>query len=169
MDRINDAYAPSTMNNFQRQVINFVQFCDTHGLPVVPPHPRNVGLYLCQAADKNMVYGTIANKLSALVKMYKLCGLTLDVSDPALELFMKACKRQLSSKSKPKAPLEPGHIILISQTCDQSDRDFFMWSLSHSSLHRSESVIYFLLLPEPFHPSGTCLVEIFISLPGQLL
>ena len=39
----------------------------------------------------------------------------------ALDLLLKACKRQLSSTSKPKAPLEPGHIMLITQRLDQSD------------------------------------------------
>ena len=119
--RIVSAYAPSTASNFRNQMNQFLNFYNQHDLPVFPPVPMNVARYLTVCASKNMVYGTIQNKLSAVAKFYRLCECNLDVSHPCLDLLMKACKRDLSATSKPKAPIEPGHILLIRTFCDQSD------------------------------------------------
>ena len=119
--RIKGAFAPSTASNFKTQVHQFIDFYDKHNLPVFPPVPMNVARYLTCCASKNLVYGTIQNKLSAVSKFYRLCEHTLDISHPCLDLLMRACKRELSSASKPKAPIEPGHIILIRTFCDQSN------------------------------------------------
>ena len=120
-ERILSAYAPSTAANFKYQVTAFTNFCDQYSLPVFPPKPMNVARYITVCASKSMVYGTIMNKLSAIVKFYKLCETNLDTSHPCLDLLIKACKRDLSSSSKPKSPIEPGHIILINTLCDQSN------------------------------------------------
>ena len=66
-------------------------------------------------------HSTIMNKLSALKKFYSLNGFTMDLHHPILELFTRASKRQLSITARPKAPLEPGHIIMMRQTLDFSN------------------------------------------------
>ena len=119
--RIVSAFAQSTADNFKYQVNHLVEFYHKHHLPLFPPAPMNVARYLTVCASKSMTYGTIQNKLSAVNKFYRLCEHKLDTSHPALDLLMRACKRDLSSESKPKAPIEPGHIILIRTFCDQSD------------------------------------------------
>ena len=63
----------------------------------------------------------VQNKLSSVKKLYNLCGYKVDVSDPIIDLLLRTCKREMSSVSKPKAPIEPGHIILISHMIDPSD------------------------------------------------
>ena len=120
-DRVSSAFAPSTAANFRYQMKSFLDFYNKHNLPLFPPIPMNVARYLTFCASKSVVFGTIQNKLSAVSKFYKLCEQHLDVSHPCLDLLLKACKRDLSSDSKPKAPIEPGHIILIRTFCDQSE------------------------------------------------
>ena len=104
-------------------MVSFIDFCENYGLTLFPPQPKNVARYLTVCADKPMVYATINNKLSAIGKFYRLCGHKLDTSHPDLDIFMQACKKQLSSTSKPKAPIEPGHLILIQAICDISIPD----------------------------------------------
>ena len=64
------------------------------------------------------------NKLSAIKKMYNLCGHTLDVNSPLIDLLTKACRRDMSVNSKPKAPIEPGHLILMTHMMDMSDVNY---------------------------------------------
>ena len=119
--RIQSAFAESTKNNFKYQVTEFVNFCLAHMLPIFPPSPMNVARYLTSCSIKVTAYGTIMNKLSSVKKFYQLTGHILDVSSPIIDLLTRACKRDMSSSSKPKAPLEPGHLILINHMIDPSD------------------------------------------------
>ena len=134
----------------------FITFCEEKRLPVFPPVPMNVARYLTVCASRSMVYGTIQNKLSAIVKFYRLCECTLDVTHPCLDLLLRACKRELSSASKPKAALEAGHIILIRTFCDQSDltkRMFFVALITQffACLRKSNLLPPSLRAFSPFH------------------
>ena len=120
-EKIKSAYADSTMANFRYQAMEYVNFCLNHGCQIFPPVPMNIARYITSCTLKVAAYGTIQNKLSAIRKLYHLCGHNVDTSDPIIDLLLRACKRDMSSVSKPKAPIEPGHIILISQMMDQSD------------------------------------------------
>ena len=82
-------------------------------LVLFPPCPSTVARYLTMVTLKVASYGTIANKLSAIVKFYNICGHSLNVHHPKIDLLIKACKRDMSVTSRPKAPLEPSHLILI--------------------------------------------------------
>ena len=117
------------MENFRRLCKTYVEFCKAHRLTVLPPNYQTVTRFLTLVTTKVSAYGTMANKISGLVKFYKLCGFNLNVHHPMIELLLKACKREMSVSARPKAPLEPGHILLISQILDNNDpyhRIFFV-------------------------------------------
>ena len=113
-EKLKSAYADSTMSNFKYQVTEYFNFALSNGCQIFPPVPMNIARYLTSCSQKVTAYGTIQNKLSAVKKLYNLCGYKIDVSDPIIDLLIRACKRDMSSDSKPKAPIEPGHLILIS-------------------------------------------------------
>ena len=117
-EKITCAFAESTQKNFKSQCVTFIDFCNLHTLPVYPLDYTTVVRYLTVCSDKVTSYGTIINKLSALTKFYALSGYVLDHKHPSLDMLVRACKRQMSSDSKPKAALEPGHLLLIPQTLD---------------------------------------------------
>ena len=120
-EKIQSAYCESTARNFKYQCEEFVNFCAAHALQIFPPVELNVARYLTCASTKVSAYSTIMNKLSAVKKFYHMYGYELKTAHPAIDLLTKACKREMSSESKPKAPIEPGHIILISHMIDPSD------------------------------------------------
>ena len=107
------AYAPSTAKNFVYQVNQYVDFCSAHRLVLFPPMPLNVARFITVSSTKNITYATLMNKISAIKKFYYLCGYKLNMDDPAIQLLLAACKREYSSASKPKLPIEPGHLLLI--------------------------------------------------------
>ena len=117
-EKLKSAFAESTMSNFKYQVNDFFNFALINGLQIFPPVSMNIARYITSCTLKVSAYGTIQNKLSAIKKLYNLCGYKVDVSDPIIDLLLRACKREMSSVSKPKAPIEPGHLILISHMID---------------------------------------------------
>ena len=106
------------MNNFRTECVAFMNFCKAHCLQLFPPVYINIARYLTVMADRVSAFGTIANKLSAICKFYALTGFHVDSHNPTIELLVKSCRRDLSVSSRPKAPLEPAHLILIRDMLD---------------------------------------------------
>ena len=98
-----------------------MDFYAYHRLPLYPPCPMNVARYLTVHSDIVKSYGTVNNTLSAIVKFYQLSGYNLDVTSPILDLLLKSCKRSMSYMSKPKSPIQIGHILLIKNIVDFSN------------------------------------------------
>ena len=121
--KIQSAYAESTVKNFKYQTIEYFNFCLAHAYQIYPPVSMNIARYLTACTQRVSAFGTIMNKLSAIKKMYHLSGYEVDASHPIIDLLVKACKRDMSAESKPKAPLEPSHLILINSLMDPSNLD----------------------------------------------
>ena len=68
-----------------------------------------------------ITYGSLCNIASAIKLFYALNGYELLMSDIHVQLLMKAAKRNLSSTSKPKAPLEVPHLLHIISTANYQD------------------------------------------------
>ena len=66
-------------------------------------------------------FHTVNNMLSSLKTFYRLSGFDLCVESPEIDLLIRSCKRTMSSDSKPKNPIEIGHLLLIKQCIDFTD------------------------------------------------
>ena len=116
--KITAAYADSTSKNFCKNWVRFMNFYAAHKIPLYPPCPVNVARYVTVYSDQVGAYGTVNNLLSSIKKFYELSGYTLDTKSPVLDMLLKACKRTMSSVSKPKNPIEVAHILLIKNLID---------------------------------------------------
>lgn len=117
-DFIQSAYAPSTAANFKRESLNFINFCIAHCLEIYPPDVMNIARYLTVSLQNITSHSTLMNKISSLKKFYALSGYTVPADHPILLLLTRASRRELSITARPKAPVEPGHIILIGKMID---------------------------------------------------
>ena len=87
----------------------------------VPPCPLNVARYVTMYSEKVGAFGTVSNLVNSIAKFYELSGYKLDTKSPVLDLLLKACKRTMSSVSKPKSPIQVAHILLIKNIVDFND------------------------------------------------
>ena len=83
-----------------------------------PPDVMNIARYLTVSLQNITSHSTVMNKISAIKKFYALSGYQIQTDHPILLLFIRASRRELSVTARPKAPVEPGHIILIGQMLD---------------------------------------------------
>ena len=118
---VSDAYAVSTAQNFKYQVVQFCDFYAAHRLPVFPPDSLNIARFITMCTTRNVTFSTLANKAAAIKRFYHYYGYSVSLDDPALQLLLKACKREFSAAAKQKAPIEPGHILLIREILDFSN------------------------------------------------
>ena len=119
--KLKGCYAESTKTAFRIQCKGFTDFMEAHKLPVFPPNVHHVARYLTIYSTRVTAYGSVANVLSSIKRFYSYCDYKLDVSAPAIDLLMKALRRQMSQSEKPKAPITPGHLVLIASLLDASD------------------------------------------------
>ena len=117
---IDDAYATSTSAAFKYQWTAYINFILAHKLELYPLNYQNVARYLTVYAQKVTAYSTIANVASSIKKFYQLSGYALDLTHPIIDLLLKSCRRLKSQSAKPKSPIEPGHLILISYVVNNS-------------------------------------------------
>ena len=120
-NKVAQAYAQSTTQNFISQWSKYIEFCATHRLVLYPPSTMNVARFLTIYSDKVGSYATVANMLSSIKTFYRLSGYQLNTESPIIDLLMKSCKRTMSVSAKPKSPIEVGHILLIQNLIDFSD------------------------------------------------
>ena len=119
--KITHAYARSTTQNFIYQWSQFIEFCGKHNLQLYPPVPYNVARFITMYSDKVSSFNTVNNMVSSLKTFYKLSGFELNVQSPVIDLLLRSCRRTMSSQSKPKNPIEIGHLLLIKNFVDFSN------------------------------------------------
>lgn len=118
---IEKSYAQSTMQNFKSIWTKFIQFHIDNNLAIFPPFEINIRRYFIHLTNTCSAYGTLANYSSAIKLFYQVHGYQVYMSDIHMQLLMKAAKRQMSSQSKPKAPIEIPHLKFIMQNTDNND------------------------------------------------
>ena len=114
------AYAESTAKVFLSHAMKYIEFCAAHRLQLYPVNILTVTRYLMHYCTKVGSFSTVVNVISAIKKFYALSGYQLDVSNPMIDLLIKAAKRNMSTQCKPKSPLQIAHILLIRNVVDTS-------------------------------------------------
>ena len=82
-------------------------------LQLYRPVPHNVARFITMYSDKVSSFNTVNNMVSSLKTFYKLSGFELNVQSPVIDLLLRSFRRTMSSQSKPKNPIEIGHLLLI--------------------------------------------------------
>ena len=90
----------------------------------------NVARFLTFYCDKVGSYATVNNMLSSIKTFYKYSGYHLDTSHPIIDLLMRSCRRTMSTNSKPKSPIELGHLLLIKGLIDFNNPSEFAFYLA---------------------------------------
>ena len=119
--KVSQAYAESTARDLISKWSRYIEFCAKNKLSLYPPQPMNVARFLTFYCDCVGSFATVNNMLSAIKTFYKYSGYDIDTHHPIIDLLMKSCRRSMSANSKPKSPIELGHLLLIKQLIDFSD------------------------------------------------
>jgi site-specific recombinase XerD len=90
IDRLEGAYAPSTMRAYYCDIQAFVDWCDENSFSAFPASPQTIVKFLEYQAVTRSV-STIKRRLYGIRKVYEL----LELSDPTLKIEVKLAMRRI--------------------------------------------------------------------------
>lgn len=69
LKKIEDAYSPNTLRAYRADFLEFIQFCEKHGLPSIPANYESVALFVDANVDRGCSINFIKRKISAIASI----------------------------------------------------------------------------------------------------
>ena len=151
-DYVEAASSANTRRAYAADWKHFASWCRRQGLPVLPPQPETVGLYISACASgaihnakKPDAVATIERRLSSLSWNYAQRGVALDRKDPAIATVMAGIRNRHATPPRQKEAILPQDLVAMLATLDPGSlrglRDRAMLLLGFAGgLRRSEIV-----------------------------
>jgi site-specific recombinase XerD len=95
IDRIQGAYAPSTLRAYRSDFAEFIGFCETQGLEVFPPNPLTLADFIAHISDKDRSSASIRRAIAGISTIYRLNRMPDPNKDPEVVIAMKRMHRKL--------------------------------------------------------------------------
>lgn len=100
IDRIQGAYAPSTIRAYRSDFAEFIGFCETQGLDVFPPNPLTLADFIAHVSDKDRSSAGIRRAIAGISTIYRLNRVYDPSKDPEVVIAMKRMHRKLGRAAK---------------------------------------------------------------------
>jgi site-specific recombinase XerD len=132
-----DAYSSSRKD--------FLEFCDTHGVPSFPAEPWVVAAYVKWLVEvKRRKASTINSKLSAIKDMYRFSGIPSPTDDP-LVASARSAANKIAPPPQQREPLLRAHLDKMASVMDSAEtqdvRDFLMLLLAYRAALREDELV----------------------------
>ncbi len=95
IDRIQGAYAPSTIRAYRSDFAEFIGFCETQGLDVFPPNPLTLADFIAHVSEKGRSSASIRRAIAGISTIYRLNRMPDPSKDPEVVIAMKRMHRKL--------------------------------------------------------------------------
>lgn len=95
IDRIQGAYAPSTIRAYRSDFTEFIGFCETQGLDVFPPNPLTLADFIAHVSEKGRSSASIRRAIAGISTIYRLNRMPDPSKDPEVVIAMKRMHRKL--------------------------------------------------------------------------
>lgn len=95
IDRIQGAYAPSTIRAYHSDFAEFISFCETQGVDVFPPNPLTLADFITHVSDKDRSSASIRRAVAGISTIYRLNRMPDPSKDPEVLIAMKRMHRKL--------------------------------------------------------------------------
>lgn len=95
IDRIQGAYAPSTIRAYRSDFAEFICFCETQGLNVFPPNPLTLADFITHVSEKCRSSASIRRAIAGISTIYRLNRMPDPSKDPEVVIAMKRMHRKL--------------------------------------------------------------------------
>lgn len=149
---VDAARSPNTRRAYASDWKHFAAWCRRQALPLLPPNPQVVALYITACASGAALPGgaassvsTIERRLSALAWNYSQRGEPLDRADRHIATVLAGIRNTHASPPRQKEAVLPDDVIAMLQTLEQSslrglrDRAILLLGFA-GGLRRSEIV-----------------------------
>lgn len=100
IEKIEGAYAPSTIRAYRSDFAEYIAYCECHGLEVFPPNPITLSEFITHLSEKGVRSATIRRSVAGISTIYRLNRMPDPSKDPEVVIAMKRMHRKLGRAAK---------------------------------------------------------------------
>ncbi len=100
VQKIEGAYAPSTIRAYKSSFERFIQFCEVRRLTALPADPENVALYISKLTISGLKSSSIRIIVAAISSIHKLNMLSDPTQHPVVKIELRRMHRTLGRYSQ---------------------------------------------------------------------
>lgn len=123
IDRIQGAYAPSTIRAYRSDFAAFIAFCETQGVEVFPPNPLTLADFITHVSEKGRSSASIRRAVGGISTIYRLNRMPDPNKDPEVVIAMKRMHRKLGRAAKQAQGITSDLLDKLLAATDASPRD----------------------------------------------
>lgn len=119
IDKIQGAYAPSTIRAYRSDFAEYIDFCTRRNMDTFPPNPLLLADFISYLSEKGVKSATIRRSIAGISTIYRLNRMLDPSKDPDVILAMKRMHRKLGRTSAQAQGITSDLLDrLISCTCE---------------------------------------------------
>lgn len=99
IEKINGAYAPSTIRAYSSDFSDYISFCEKNSLEVFTPNAVTLAEFIAQLSDKGIKSATIRRAVAGISTIFRLNRMNDPSKDPEVAIAMKRMHRKLGRAS----------------------------------------------------------------------
>lgn len=122
IDRIQGAYAPSTIRAYRSDFAEFIEFCESKDLEVFPPDPITLAEFISYVSEKGRSSATIRRAIAGISTIFRLNRMPDPSKDPEVIIAMKRMHRKLGRASSQAQAITADVLEKLLATINHSDR-----------------------------------------------
>ena len=156
IDRLDGAYADSTLRAYRTDALSFVNWCDDRKLTSFPATPEVMSEYITDISE-HYSSSTIKRRLAAIGKIHRLMKLESPVSDEEVKLSLRRALRKKFTRPCQASGLTAKLRDQLISCCDNSligARDRALITVGYDTLSRRSELISICIEDVSFNDHG---------------
>lgn len=144
IQRIEGAYAPSTIRAYRSDFAEYIAYCADHGLAVFPPNPITLAEFIMHLSEKGLRSATIRRSVAGISTVYRLNRMLDPSKDPEVVIAMKRMHRKLGRAAKQAQGITSNLLEKLLAATDNSlrgRRDRTMLLIAYDTLCRRSELV----------------------------
>lgn len=122
IEKIQGAYAPSTIRAYRSDFAEFIGFCESKNLKVFPPDPLTLSEFIDHVSEKGRSSATIRRAIAGISTIFRLNRMPDPSKDPEVIIAMKRMHRKLGRASSQAQAITSDVLEKLLATIDHSYR-----------------------------------------------
>ena len=122
IDKINGAYAYSTIRAYKADFVQFIEFCDEQNEGALPAKPQSVADFIAQLSNDKRSSASIRRAICGISTIHKLNRLDDPTKDPDVALEMRRMHRTLGRSSRQACGINADTLDKLLLSTDDSIR-----------------------------------------------
>jgi site-specific recombinase XerD len=141
---IEGAYAPNTIRAYRAEMMEFIRYCQTHGMCALPASAQSVSDFLTEQMGLGLKYTSLRRKASSISAVHRLCNLPDPTKDAEVRIALRKIKRCVGVRQHQAYPINSALMRrMLDVTTDdlRGLRDRALLMLAYDSMRRRGELV----------------------------